>query len=117
MAHGVYLEAEYADGFIHREDDRDQSLYGNGNVFHDIINRLPEADHGKMVRFSADTGNEVHSIDWTTLPDNARPIYFRRMERETDVATGDSVTRALSHSFGYQFNDADGRNQQEVTEI
>src|SRR6476646_4210000 len=72
-------EAEYEDGFILSETELDDvnPFNGEGNTFTAILQKHAEADHGKMVRFSCYWKNQMHSIDWTTLPDNARPIRFR----------------------------------------
>jgi len=118
MAWGVTLEAEYADGFVHREDEADTSLYEKGrNIFYDILHKLPEQDHGRMTRFTATTEDSRYDINWTNLPENARPIYTRDM-KATMMADGSSQTvECLGHNFGYQFTDENGNNHQEVREI
>src|SRR4051812_18360858 len=103
MAYGYILEAEYEDGFIHRETEEDQSLYEEGrNVFYDILHRLPESEHGALVRFEiiSETGGEGAVIDWSELPDNARPIYFRNMEKTMFNDGREPEVRALKHTFG-----------------
>lgn len=118
MAHGYNLEAQYQDGFVHLEDEQDKSLYkADGNVFHDIVNKLPEDDHGKMVRFSIVGKDTRYDIDWTKLPSNARPIYFRQMAQHHNLGTNETMVECLSHNFGYQYNDSDGNNHKEVQEI
>ena len=49
-----HIEAEYKDGFVLSElDQDDKSIYEEGrNTFYDILNKLPEAEHGPMVRLS-----------------------------------------------------------------
>lgn len=118
MAYGHYLEATYADGFVHAETGDDQSLYAEGrNVFHDILHRLPEAEHGGLVKLSLRGPDRRYDIDWTKLPSNARPVYFREMSHERNVATGETTVQALRHVFGYQYNDPDGTNRQNLKEI
>lgn len=122
MSFGVLVQAEFEDGFVLTEDQSDQSLYEEGrNTFFDILHGLPEAEHGRMVRFSAITAKRTYSVDWRELWDvaNPRPIYYREMERDADGATGEWLgpPRALRHFFGSQYNDAFGRNVQKVQEI
>lgn len=118
-----YIEAEYEDGYIHREDEQDHSPYVPGkNIFNDILEKRPVAAHGRMVRFSLVTKKDTYSIDWTKLPDNARPVRFRHMERDI-IASSDgsaewsSEPRVMGIDFGYQYTDEAGKNHQEVKEI
>lgn len=115
----VYIEAEYADGHIVREDERDVSAYEPGrNVFYDILNRLPEAEHGVMTRFSLVCRRWTYSIDWKELPENARPIRFKHVECDFEPGgqpVGDA--RMMRVDFGYQYTDAAGNNFQEVLQI
>lgn len=114
----IYIEAEYEDGFVHRQDERDRSLYEEGrNVFYDINNRLPERAHGSTVRFSLILENEHVHVDFTMLPDNARPICFKHMERDSKDGVFIEEPRIVGIDFGYQYTDEDGINQQEVMEI
>jgi hypothetical protein len=113
------VEAEYADGYIHSETEFDDvAQYGEGNVFTDILEKRPEADHGSMVRFSVFYENHRYDVDWTALPDNARPIRFRHGFSTWDQATGEVLASGFSGvDFGYQFNDEDGQNVQEVLKL
>lgn len=115
----TYIEAEYKDGYVHREDEQDHSPYVSGkNIFSDILEKRPEAAHGPMVRFSLVTPGKSYDIDWTTLPESARPIRFKHMERDTDIATGETgETRLVGLDFGYQYNDESGENHQEVISV
>lgn len=112
-----YIEAEYESGYIHRENESDRSPYiRDKNIFSDILERRPEAVHGKMVRFSLQLETERIDVDFTVLPDNARPIRFKHMEG--DFRDGGLVeSRCMGIDFGYQYTDADGKNQQEVYEV
>jgi hypothetical protein len=112
-----YIEAEYESGYVHRESDEDHSPYVRGkNIFNDILERRPEAIHGKMVRFSLQLADERLDVDWTILPDNARPVRFKHMEG--DFRDGGIVdARMVSIDFGYQYTDGDGVNHQEIEEI
>ena len=118
MAHGYHLEAQYTDGFVLNEDEHgDVSPFtGIHNIFNDILEHRAEASHGQLVRFSLIGGEKRFDIDWTTLPDNARPIYFRDMQSSMNVATGERITKSLKHTFGYQYNDPDGANHKHIEE-
>lgn len=112
-------QAEYKDGFILDETelaDTSQLIEGK-NVFHDILNRLPESEHGPMVRFSCFWKNQRYDIDWRNLPDNARPIRFRHgyAIRSLDGSLVESGWSGVD--FGCQWNDEDGSNKQEVLEL
>lgn len=120
MALTIYIEAEYDDGYIHREDEQDHSPYESGrNIFYDILHKLPEKPHGPMVRFSLITPEQRWDIDWTVLPANARPIRFMKKERDYEVGTNEPVgeIRMTGIDFGYQYLDDAGENQQEVLTV
>lgn len=119
MAYGYLIEAEYESGFVLTEDDADRSPYDPcRNVFHAIVEGRPTAaGHGRMVRFSLVGVGQRFDVDWTTLPETARPIYFREMRRAFEIDGGWQAARCLSHHFGYQYTDASGSNVQEVHEI
>ena len=114
------IQAEYEDGFVLDETElEDVNPYtSEGNTFTAILKKHPEADHGRMVRFSCFWKDRRYDVDWTTLPDNARPIRFRHGFSTIDQATGDVLASGWTGmDFGYQFNDEDGANQQEVLEL
>lgn len=111
-------EAEYADGFILSETEcGDISPYtGVNNTLNDILEKRPEAEHGKLVRFSVFYKDMRYDVDWTGLPDNARPIRFRDgyliAHPDGSDERGWSAIR-----FGYQFTDENGKNVKEVQEV
>lgn len=112
------VEAEYEDGYIHSETEHDDvAQYCVGNIFSDILGKHPEADHGPMVRFSCFWEDHRYDIDWTTLPKNARPIRFRHgySTRAIDGSFEESGFSGVD--FGFQYNDEDGNNQQEVLKL
>lgn len=118
MAYGYNLEAEYESGYVHRENDQDHSPYVAGrNIFYDIVNALPVPIHGQMVRFSLVGKEQKYDIDWATLPDNARPIYYRDMARSLNMSTNEEIVECLQHYFGYQYTDEQGENHKEIKEI
>lgn len=124
MAYGWHLEAEYESGYVHSDEHADVSPYAyfkerkaSPNIFNDILEKRPNAIHGQMVRFSLVGPTERHDIDWTELPDNARPIYRRAMQRDFDPATGEGETFMTGQGFGYQYTDASGKNVKEITEL
>lgn len=112
------VQGEYADGYVLDETEhQDVSPYNPiHNVLRAIIDKEPEADHGPLVRFSVFYKNQRHDVDWTTLPDNARPIRFRdgfiTLDNVGNEESGWSGCR-----FGYQYNLPDGSNAQEVVEL
>ena len=113
------IEAEYADGFILSEaEQNDVSAYSPGhNTFHDILNKLPEADHGKMVRFSVYHNGERHDVDWTQVPETARPHRLKYLERDHNL-NGDfaSEVRLMKTEFGYQHT-TNGKNHKEFKDL
>lgn len=117
MAHGYFVEAEYESGYIHRETPEDLSPYVKGmNIFNDIVQRRPESAHGRIVRFSLVGPKTTTNVDFTVLPANARPIYFREMEQ--DSIGGEIIeTRVMKQVVGYQYTDADGKNQKLTQDV
>lgn len=117
MAHGVTLEAQYADDFTLTEDAADVSPYDEGrNVFHAIVNFRPVSDHGPMVRWTAFTWANRYDVDWRGLPPDARPVYFRDMERDSCGGEWVGPARVLRHVFGYEYEE-NGQTVREVQEI
>jgi hypothetical protein len=120
MAYGVVIEAEYKDGYIHNEAElNDVSPYEpTRNILNDIINQRPVAEHGKMVRFTCIASGKRLDIDWADFPANAKPIYYRKMERKLNVAgefLGDAY--ATGHYFGYEFHDQNAVKHKEIREV
>lgn len=111
-------QAEYSDGYILDETTfNDASPYvGGKNILNDILEKRPEAAHGRMVRFSVFYHDHRYDIDWTQLPDNARPIRFRDGFHHW-FADGSELTGWSGCRMGYQFTDDFGRNVQEVREL
>lgn len=111
-------QAEYADGFVLDETEHsDISPYtGVNNILNDILQHRPEAEHGRMVRFSVFYQNRRYDIDWRSLPDNARPIRFRDGWLKS-YPDGTSESGWSGMRFGYQYTDENGRNIQEVQEL
>ena len=111
-------EAEYADGYIHSETAHDDvSPYtGEHNILNDILEKRPESEHGKLVRFSTYYKDHRYDVDWNGLPENARPVRWKQMEAD---AVGGEITevRLIKVGFGYQYNDKNGKNIQEVVEL
>jgi hypothetical protein len=113
------VEGVYADGFVLSETElNDVSPYNSEqNVLRAIINKDPEAEHGPLVLFSVFYNNARYDIDWTVLPDNARPIRFRDGNMSQNVDTGETSKWWSGCRMGYQFNDESGKNVQEVQEL
>ena len=110
-------QAEYADGFILDETElEDVSPYDTDhNVFHAILNKLPETEHGKMVRFTMFWKNNQYDVDFSDLPDNARPIRYKKMEADF-IGSVQTRREIMAVGFGYQYTDENGQNIQEVQE-
>lgn len=111
-------QAVYADGYIHDETTLEDvsPFQENKNVFYDILEKRPEAEHGAMVEFSVFYNNQKHTVDWTQLPDNARPIRFRDGASTLDSA-GNVGFMWTGCRMGFQFNDESGKNIQDVREL
>lgn len=112
-------EAEYEDGYVHSETElNDTSPYEDGkNVFYDILEKRPEVEHGRMVRFSVFYQNHRYDVDWTKIPDNARPIRFRDGYSILHIDTGEAETGWTGMRFGFQWNDETGKNHKELIEL
>ena len=112
------VEAVYQDGFVLNETElNDISPYNSDhNILRAIIDKDAEAEHGALVSFSLFFKDRKYTVDWVGLPENARPIRFKRMEADV---VGGKVTevRCMKIDFGYQYNDEDGKNIQEIKEI
>ena len=112
------VQAEYEDGFVLDETKlKDISPYNEGhNVLRAILDKSPEAEHGKLVRFTGFWRGKRYDVDWTTLPDNARPIRFRHgfITRYQD---GTQEQGWSGMDFGYQYTDDSGNNVQDVQEL
>lgn len=114
----TYIEAEYADGYIHREDEADTSHYEPGrNIFYDIVNKLPERIHGRMIRLTLFHNNKRYDVDWTKVADNARPVRYKNMFAHFVNGATEATPQMASIGFGYQWNDPDGSNQQDIIEL
>lgn len=111
-----YVEAEYEDGYVHREDEQDHSPYVQfKNIFDDILHKRPEPIHGKMVRFSLVLSEERHDVDWVGLPENARPVRFKHMEASFTPGGEVADKRIVGIDFGYQYTDGDGNHQEIIS--
>lgn len=112
------VQAEYEDGFVLDETELDDTNpYGEGNTFTAILNKLPEADHGPMIRFSCFWKDQRYDVDWTILPESARPIRFRHGFHTIAIDGSYSESGFSGVDFGFQYNDEEGKNQQEVLEL
>lgn len=87
------------------------------NILAAIIEKLPEAEHGRMVLFSVFYRDARYDIDWSNMPDNARPIRFRDFKRSLNTATGEQKFWCDGCRMGYQYNDESGKNVKKVEEL
>jgi len=112
----MYLHATYEDGFVLLEDDSDVSPYDEGyNVFHAIANSRPCAEHGQLVEFALIGEDRSTIVDWTKVPEGARPVRERHMEMtQVGDVLGDPVVVGIT--FGYEY-DRDGEIVREVIEV
>jgi hypothetical protein len=125
------LEAVFADGFKYLGNNADVSVVDpKRNVFFDIKEGL-HAQHGKLVKYTvhalfknAEGNYGRHDIDFSKLPDNAKPIWFikREADFEFDESNGKigkqlAPTRDILYGFGYEFTDEKGELQKEIIEL
>lgn len=120
----AFLLAGFADGYAVVEDEEDRSAFAEDrNFLYDLLERLHELEHGRMVSLGlmCVEGPLTSSfvIDWTLLPDNARPIRYKHMQREAKIESGEWVgpPRLTRVDFGYQLTDDNGQNVQVVKQI
>ena len=113
------IQAEFADGYVLDETEHeDVSPHDSQhNIFRDILMKWSEPKHGKMVRFSVFWKDRRYDINWTDMPDNARPIRYKHNNRSLDLDTGEQKFWTDSIGFGYQYTDENGENVQEVREM
>lgn len=117
------IQAEYKDGFVLDETAlKDTNPFGEGNTLRAILNKDAEAKHGPMVRFTVFYKDNRWDIDWTTMPESARPIRFKDMQRKDKqiIDTGEiieAVPELLRIRFGFQYTDDNGKNQQIIQEV
>ncbi|HVB24117.1 MAG TPA: hypothetical protein VNG51_19420 [Ktedonobacteraceae bacterium] len=112
------VRAEYQDGFMLDETEhKDVAQFDKSevkhNIFYDILNRLPEAEHGKMVKFTVFWKNRRYDVNWRNLPENARPIRFRHGYHHF-FPDGTEEMGYSEVDFGYQYTNDNGENIQEV---
>lgn len=119
-----YLEATYQDGFVLKGTRSDVSSFVEGkNQFYDVIEGLHEKEHGKLVNWAVvGTAGTRYDLDMTHLPDNARPIFYREMERDLVVDNDGNIIsegtlRVMRTIFGAQWNDETGQNHQLKEEL
>lgn len=113
-----YIEAEYTDGYVHREDEQDHSPYVSGrNIFYDIVNQLPEPIHGPMVRFSLIDVDQRWDLDWTTLPENAIPIRVKYFSRDSIDGVWIEDARVVGIDFGYEYIEIVDGEEHNVVEV
>lgn len=112
-------QAEYSDGYILDETENDDiSPYDPiHNILRAILNKEPEAEHGKLVRFSVFYKDQRFDVDWRGLPDNARPVRFRDGSRSLMSDGTTQFNGWAGCRFGYQYTNEQGRNVQEVQEL
>jgi hypothetical protein len=111
-----YLKATYQDGFVLLEDEHDQSPYDEDrNVFHAIAHSRPCAEHGELVEFALIMADRTHVVDWTSVPEGARPVRERHMQMQQ---IGDVLGTAtvVQITFGYE-HDEDGTVVRDVIEV
>ena len=110
------IEATFEDGFVLSETETGDVSPFNAehNILRCIINKDAESSHGRLVEVSLFYRNKKYTVDFMGLPENARPIRFKHMERQS--VGGEWITDPYINriDFGYQFTDENGKNIQEV---
>lgn len=124
MALRYLLEAQFEDGFEYKGTQEDVSTVNPlRNVFFDIREGLHDL-HGRLTRYSMqgqvpqDDGMcRRYDIDFSVLPESAKPIWYinREVDRYSDGSM--SEVRDMAYGFGYEFTDSEGENQKEVIEV
>lgn len=125
MAHIYKLEATYEDGFVYTQNEDDKSLYEDGrNCFYDVVNKLLEPEHGKLVNWAVISNRGLrYDLNMKNLPDNARVILYREMERDLAMSLTGEVegwkgnARVSKWVFGAQWNDVSGKNHKILEEL
>lgn len=102
-----YLKAEYDDGTVITDLDY-------AKAWHDI--QVAQHEGRKLVKFSFVTDQE-HSIDFTKLPESARPIHYVIRSFTMNHATGERVDHPNRHFFGYQHRNTEGKSIKAIKEI
>jgi hypothetical protein len=98
------------------EDERDQSPYDEGrNIFHAVRESRACAEHGPLVEFALIGLEQTYIVDWTTVPDGARPVRERHMQM-TQVGDVLGAAEVVVMTFGYEYEFA-GTTIREVVEV
>ena len=112
------IRATYTDGFVLDETElNDCSPYNDKhNILGAILAKDAEQEHGPLKEFSVFYKDNQYTIDWTDLPDNARPIRFRHgyMHNHAD---GSVESGWSGMQYGYQYTNEQGENVQEVINL
>lgn len=122
-----YLEAEYESGYVHSNQYQDVSPYAKTvkvdgvptgpNIFNDIKEKRPEEAHGPMVRFSLVGPETTYNINWREVPESGRPVFVQKFEQDFINGIAVGPKRTTRTTFGYQYNDADGKNVKELINL
>ena len=111
------VEAIYEDGYILSETENGDVSPWNPqhNILGSILAKEAENEHGRLVKFSVFYQDQRYDIDFTTLPDNARPIRFRHGYATLDNA-GNEERGWSGIEFGYQYTE-NGKNIKEIRSL
>ena len=112
----MHLRATYEDGFVLEDDAHDASPYDEGaNIFHAILNGRPCAEHGNLVEFALISSEQTHVVDWTKVPEGARPVRERHMQM-VQVGNALGSPEVIAVTFGYEY-EHDGATVREIIEV
>jgi hypothetical protein len=126
--------AHYSDGSFYEQTHEDISLIDpTKSAFFDIrhddlvtFEIESEGIEGPPLLLTVDLRDghfELNSLALNIGPDQVPPdaklrlIYFRRVQRDFNVATGAETAVRVAFHIGWQYNDANGKNVQRTIEI
>lgn len=121
------LGAQFEDGFAYTGNQEDVGITPGRNVFFDIKEGL-QKEHGRITQYSimAMEPNEdgqypLHRIDFTSLPESVKPIWYVNRERDQNFVGVELVSetepRDMVYGFGYEFTNAEGKIEKEIIEL
>lgn len=95
----------FADGFVVVGDSADRSAFCEGrNVFHDLVDRHHEAEHGRLVKFGV-TQDGAGIIKTIELPEGAEPVLETDYQVQMNVEGGVGPKEVLGRRIGYRLGD------------
>lgn len=123
------LQAQFEDGYEYTGNQEDISVVDpDRNAFFDIKEGL-QREHGKITRYTMlglvkgkDNRYARYDIDFTTLPESVKPIWYIKRELDQNYASDGelvdvSETRDILYGFGYEFTNSEGKVEKDIMEV